>query len=134
MKYKVHQKAEDIKDIIIEKTGHKIHFTLREIEQTEAQNATKRKEIEAKLKVEKAKLVNIARNNEFIKDMSEEDLNAAYMYYEAQQYITVADDLIKQFNEASKELEEELKDIKKQIPELNVVVVDKKDLDEETDK
>ena len=134
MKYKVHQKADDIKDIIIEKTGHKIHFSLREIEHVKAQNDKKRTEIDAKTKVEKAKLVNIARNNEFIKNLSEEQMNAVYMYYEAQQFITMAEEKLKEFDDNAKELEAEIKDIKKQIPELDVVVVDKKDLDEKTNK
>lgn len=134
MKYKIHQKAEDINEIIIEKTGHKIHFTLTEIEKVREQNAKARKEVDAKARVEKAKMGNIERNNEFIKDMSDEDKNAVYMYYEAQQFVTMAEEKLKEFDESEKELEKEIKDIKKQIPELNVVVVDKKELDEQTDK
>lgn len=118
MKYKIHKKADDIKDAVIEKTGHKIHFTMREVESTREQNRKTKEEIDAKVRIEKAKMKNIEKNHPFVKEMSEKDRNTVYMYYEAQQFVTMGEEKLKEFEENDKELQEELIEIGKQIKEF----------------
>jgi len=126
MKYKIHEQAEDPKDIVIEKTGHKIHFTMREVEKTQKINKDNKINIEAKMKMEKAKMDNIERNHEFVKEMSEQDLHTVYMYFEAKKIVEMAEAKIEEFEKNEKELEKELKDIAKQIPTLNETKEDTK--------
>jgi len=119
MKYKIHQEAEDPKDIIIEKTGHKIHFTMREVEAVQKQNQDARAGVEAKLKVEKAKIENIEHHHAFVKEMKEQELHTVHMYQEAKKIVQVAEAKLKEFDDNKKELAKELKAIEKQIPNLN---------------
>lgn len=126
MKYKIKESNEDPRDTVIEKTGHKIHFTMREVEKTQAVNKTNRQNIEAKCKVEKAKIINIEENHAFVKDMSEQDLHTVYMYFEAKKIVEMAEAKLKEFDEQEKELNKELDAIKKQIPDLGIDVTELK--------
>ena len=126
MKYKIHKEATDPKDIVIEKTGHKIHFTMREVERTQKVNADNKTNIEAKMKMEKAKLDNIERNHKFVTEMSDQDLHTVYMYFEAKKIVEMAEAKLTEFEKNEKELAKELKDIAKQIPNLNETKEDTK--------
>lgn len=84
--YKLLEPAQDYKDSVIEKSGIKATFTLREIEANRDALTRTKTELEAQIKVQDATTSNIESFHPFVKDMSLEDTHAAGMFYEARAY------------------------------------------------
>lgn len=118
MQYKIIKSAEDINDAVIEKSGITVEFSLNDVERTQKYNDKQLKEIEGKYQIEKAKMVNIEENHAFVKEMSDQDLFTAGMYYEAKNFCEQAEKKIAEFKEHKSELIKELIEIYAQIPEL----------------
>lgn len=118
MKYKIKTKAEDIQDAVIQKSGVKVEFTMREVEYVQNKNKKDKEAIEAQLKLENAKMANVLHHNPFLNEMSEEHMNATHMYYEALQKSRICEIKIKEFTDHEEELAKELNAIRTQIPEL----------------
>lgn len=121
MEYKIIEAKEDPKESIIEKTGHKIHFSMYEIESTRSRNEKVKKEIKGQCEIENAKMKNYIEHHPIINGMSHEDIAAVAMYWESLQYVSKAEKKLKEFEEHEIELEKEITDIETQIPELKLV-------------
>lgn len=107
------------KERIIEKRGQVIEFTLHDIEQDLVKLDKLKTEMKAQLDHENAKIVNIEHFHPFVKEMSEQDLSTAYLYYEAKSKIKLFSNKLEEVEEAYNEESAEVEEIKKQIPELN---------------
>lgn len=128
--YKISEedKAKGItRDSIIEKRGHVIRFSLNQLEANHAQLAKTRKEIDAQMQYERAKIANIESFHPFVKELTEEQLSTVDIY-------STAKNIEKQCVEKLKEIDDyvsndtvEIADIKKQIPELDMPEISKEE-------
>lgn len=107
------------KERIIEKRGQVIEFTLHDVEQDLLKLDKLRTEMKAQLDHENAKVVNIEHFHPFVKEMSEQDLSTAHLYYEAKAKSKLFSAKLEEVEEAYNEESAEVEEIKKQIPELN---------------
>ena len=105
---------------IIEKHGEVIPFTLKEIEDTISENVKRRKENVAKLEYETAKKENIEHFHPFVKELTPEQLFTAHMYKEACAWIDISNKNIEDIDNQTKLDNEEIVEIKKQIPDLDI--------------
>lgn len=113
-------KIPDVNDRVIEKRGHVITFSLNQVlENTRVLEKTM-KEIEAKKELESAKMINIEGFHPFVKELSEQDLHTAYMYQQSKTLVTMCEAKAKEITEQMENDAKEVKEIKAQIPELNI--------------
>ena len=99
--YKVVEPHDDYKKAVIEKSGvYAEKLTLEECEMQRIKWSDEKREFEGQLVVEKAKADNIEEHHPFVKEMKEEDLYTAWMYYEANRKRVQLEKYIKQRNEA----------------------------------
>lgn len=113
VKYKVLSSSED-GDTKLQKTGHKIEFTVSEVRQHVKKLDKFLSEIAAQKSLEEAKMTNIESHNEFIKDLTEEQQHAVKMYYQSLELYKQCCEKIAELEEAKKEYTEDIEDIKKQ--------------------
>lgn len=118
IKYTLKDKKDDIKDSVIVKTGDVAEFTLNEFESSYSYNLKALKEIEAKVKLEKATIKNIEKNHPFVKDLSEQDLHTAKMYYESKSFLKEGEPKLELFKEGVQKNIDDVKDIIGQIDDL----------------
>ncbi len=125
--YKIKESAEDIKEAIIEKTGHSTTFSMLGAEAVVKYNQKNLSEILAKTNVEKAKMENIEHFHPFVKDLTDEQLMTAYLYFDAKNFVDKAQAKIDEFTKQAVEWEAEMIEIKKQIPEIALLDNEKQD-------
>jgi hypothetical protein len=83
--YKVLTPAEDYKQAVVEYSSPAIvKITVATLEEHEAKLLQAKKETEANIKVSEARVSNIEDNHSFVKELSEQDLYTAWMYYDEQ--------------------------------------------------
>jgi len=107
-----------LRDRIIEKRGYVIEFSLGTLEDNVLFNSKNQKELQAKIVHEQAKAENILHFNEFLSDLTEEQRHACWMYMEASQMADVAAIKLDQINTQIELDNEEITEIKSQIPAL----------------
>ena len=112
IKYKILN--QDEKEIKIQKTGHKIEFTVREVEEHVRKLDKFLNEIGAQKAFEEAKMTNIEAHNEFIKDLSEEQQHAVKLYYSSLEIYKQCSEKLAELEDQRKEYVEDIEDIKKQ--------------------
>ena len=100
--YKLIKKDDNILDCIIEKRNLTSEFTIRQIEANLAAMAKLKKELIAKLELEKSKVENIEHFHAFVKDMSEQDRNTVYMYQEALEFVKQIEPKLQEVEEVVK--------------------------------
>lgn len=106
-------------DRVIEMRGQVVEITLSGLAITQANRLKKIKEFTAKREFEQAKIVNIESFHPFVKELSEQDLLTAWMYFESKAMIKGCDDEIAK-NQGYVDIDNaEIEEIKKQIPELS---------------
>lgn len=103
---------------IIEKRGHVITFSLNDVTENNRINEKNKREFEGQKMIEDAKVVNITSFHKKIAKLSDEDLFAAHMLYEAKRVSKMCDEKIKEIDAQLKSDADEVEEIKKQIPEL----------------
>lgn len=108
----------------IELTGKVIHFSLNEILGDLVAFDKKLKELEGMRKISAAKITNIERQHPFVKDFSESDRLAVYLYHEALAMVKATDKHTTVILEEKAKALAEVADIKAQIPELADIPVD----------
>ena len=108
----------DIRERIIEKRGHVVEFSLKELEEAGEAMRKQRKEQEAMLTHRNAVIENIEHHHPFVKDFSEEELLTLWMYKDALGNRDMFKSNIEKLDKQLKEDEEEIKEILKQIPDL----------------
>jgi hypothetical protein len=100
IKYSVVEKAADPLDSVIEKTGATVKFTMRQLDQADAQMQRTLKEITSQRDLEKAKMTNIENNHPEVLKMTDEQLFTAAMYQEAKRMVGMLDPKIVEFQKA----------------------------------
>lgn len=85
----------DYKQAKIEKGGISAVFSIAEVEAMQTRNEKTIKEIEGNLKIRRAEIVNLEHFHPKIKDLDDNDLGAASLYFEAKKYIKEAEPALK---------------------------------------
>lgn len=116
-----------IKDRTIEKYGDVVEFTFNEVESDMERFGKLKTEIEAYLSHESAAIENIEHFHPFVKEVSEEQLSIYATYHKYKAGYKAHETKLTEVEEGIKKLGEEMEEMKKQIPELNVVEEETKD-------
>lgn len=106
------------KERIIEKHGEILYLSIHDIEENIKHNQKTKKEVQAKLDLEKAKKENIEHYHDFVLDMSPEDLHTAHMYKESSSWVEICKKQLDALNEQERKDNDEIEEILKQIPIL----------------
>tara|TARA_R110000796_G_scaffold251827_1_gene384139 strand:- start:271 stop:633 length:363 start_codon:yes stop_codon:yes gene_type:complete len=112
--YKVEKKGDEHVDTTFSKTGHSHEFTVSEILQHELQLEKEIKQATAQKELEEAKMTNIAEHNTELVNMSDEDMHAVFMYWDAKILADECEAAIKAREEAAAEYAEVKASIKEQ--------------------
>lgn len=118
MKFKIVNRAPDNRDYVIEQTGHPSFFTMREVDENSTHHKKLRIELNAKKDYEAKKMENIEEHHAFVKELSEQDLFTAHMYFESKEAVKMCKIKLNELDKAESELAEDLLEMYKQIPEL----------------
>ena len=114
IQYKIYKKNKDSKETLIEKSGITAQFTISDIERHEEYLVKSLKEIEGQLTLEDAKATNILNNNIFLMKLSEKEIHASHLYFEAMAFSVTAKPKIKEIKEQIKSYKKEKEEIIKQ--------------------
>ena len=107
-------------DSIVEKRGHVIRFSLREILVNHAQLEKVDGEMKGQMELQLAKMKNIEQHHGFVISLTPEELFTVHMYAEAKSIYTQCLNKRKEIEDTIKSDKEEIAEIKKQIPELDL--------------
>lgn len=113
----------DIKDRIIEKTGDTVEFSMNEVEKNMSDFIKYKKEQEAQVKLSEATIENVEHFHPFVLEMSEQDLLTAWLYKETKGKLEQYKKNLDVVDEAITNLEDEIAQIKEQIPEFTAEVL-----------
>lgn len=105
-------------DKVIEKRGHLVTFTLREINKNVEAFERNIKEMKAKIEYEGAKMKNIEEHHPFVKDVPEFERHTIHMYHEAERMKKAAERVLLMHEQDFAELNAELEEMKVQVPEV----------------
>ena len=103
--------AEQLK---IVKSGISAEFTLKEVKEHMKYLDRVSKELQGKRLVEDAKATNVLMYNSFIKDLTEEQLHAAHMYFTSMAFCKDAEDKVKEIEDQIEAYTAEVAEIYKQ--------------------
>ncbi|MCG3219605.1 MAG: hypothetical protein KAR35_11375 [Candidatus Heimdallarchaeota archaeon] len=112
MKFKIKKKFKE--DTVIEITEMSKNITVGDLLYDEKKNKKSLTEIEAMVKIEKAKITNIKNNHPEVLRLDKKMLIGAYLYYQSSVAVKQGNDKIKQLNNALKNLTKDKKEITKQ--------------------
>lgn len=84
---------------LIEKVGHTVSFTMKDLDNNIKSLNNLKTEIEAKVKFDTSKLNNIESFHKFVKKMSEQDLHTCWMYNETKEEIRKYTNKLKEVDE-----------------------------------
>lgn len=110
--------AVPLADRIIEKTGQVIKFTANEVIDSLKQIAKNIRTLQPKKEYEQAIITNIEDHHPEVKEMSEETLLSAYMYYEARTRLKATNKALDESIQDQTDTLADIEDFKAQIPEL----------------
>lgn len=119
-KYKVLEKKSDDLDTLIEQSGIKATLTIKGAMDNVKRLKSYRKEMEAQIKLEKAKMQNIVDNahaemsSKRLDEMNDRDLQTAYIYVNSFIICKTADEKLKQIEEALEKIAEDMEQITQQ--------------------
>lgn len=113
--YKIALENKDPLDTVIERSGIKAHLTLREVQDARRYNLKFKKELEAKIKLDKAKISNVESNHPVVKTLEPVEIAAVLIYADALDSIRKCEKKIKEVDEGNADLEQTEKDIAAQV-------------------
>lgn len=108
-----------INDLVIQKHGHIVEFTLEEVEKHTEMLQQSHKELEAKIMLDGTRIRNLQLSNPEIMTLSDEQLNTIHLYWELMQGIKPFEKNLEAVVKQLNDYETEVADIKSQIKELN---------------
>lgn len=114
-KYKIKKKADDINESVISKSGVIVDFTINDIHRDVAYLEKNKKELEAQIRLEEAKMKNIIGTHPHIEKVSEEDRVATYLYHQSFAFSKVGKKKLEEIESQLEDYKDELEEIKKQI-------------------
>lgn len=104
--------------VVIERHGGVQEFTMEAIAEHVKRLETVKKEIDAKLEVDNAKLANIEVNHPFVKEMSDLDMSTIHLYMSIKEEMFPYAEKGKEVVDQLAQYEEDVAEIKKQLPEV----------------
>jgi len=113
------KKGVAVDEQVITSRGYESTFTLKDIKDNIKKGEMALRENLANAEVQKAKVENIEAHHKFVTKMKDEDLHAAFMYFEAKVQLGKFAGNVKALKKAIKEEKDDLKEIIKQLPELD---------------
>lgn len=114
MKFQIKKKSKEALNTVISITEMSKKVTIGDLLYDENHNKKKLIEMEAMVRVEKAKIVNIKNNHPDVLKLDKKILIGAYLYYKSFVAVEQGKDKIKQLNNALKNLAKDKKEITKQ--------------------
>ena len=115
IKYSIRESKDNIKDTVIEKTGHVITFTLAEVEAHKAKLAKSIKEWMGKREIELAAMENVKANHPKFLELTGEEMVAAAIYEKSREMVQEMERAISVYEKQLAEYESEEKEAKKQL-------------------
>lgn len=112
--YKIKKKSNNPAEVLFEKSGFTQELTLGDLDYNISYNQKSRKEVEAQVNLEKAKIKNVLETNPEVEKMSKKHRIAAYIYERSNSIIEVGEQKLKQLDEAIQADKREMADISKQ--------------------
>lgn len=112
--FKLVKNEENEEDEIIAKSGHTFEFTKSSVIESMLKMAKIKKELTAQLGVNKAEMENYLHFHPFLKDMSEEDLQFAFLYERSFATAKECEKKLEEIAEAEKEIADDVAEIEKQ--------------------
>lgn len=122
-----------LKDRIIIKSGDTVEFSMAQVEKNMADYLKFKKEREAQIAHEEAIISNVEHFHPFVLEMSDQDLLTAWMYKESKGKLEREKKHLAVVNEAISSLEDEIRQIKEQIPEFTQEVLSETKEEEENE-
>lgn len=130
--YRVVEPNDDYRQSKLEKSGITATFTFAEVEEHEATLATFKKEREAEVAVEKAKMENIRHFHPIVDTLNGQQLTAAALFKESKTIVDKNTAKLKEIEEALAEYAEEKGFIMKQLGFVPTIIPNSDDNGKET--
>jgi hypothetical protein len=109
---------EDPAGTVVEKHGDVVSFSFRSIAENTALLNKRKRELEATIELNGAKMKNVEDHHPFVKEFTGEQKAAAYLYAMAEGLVLEATSQLKAVDDALKVDADETAEILKQLPEL----------------
>lgn len=114
------KKGVKAEEAIITAKGYESNFTLNDIHATIAKGEKALKELSSNYDIKKSVMDNIEKHHKFVLKFTDEELFTLHMYFEAKAHANTYSKEIKSLKKAIKQEKDDMKEIFKQIPELDV--------------
>lgn len=112
IKYKI--KKEENGVAIIEKSGKKFTFSSADVKSDLVKINAQKKQYSSQAELNQAEMTNIEEHHPFVKEMSDEDIHAAHMYWESKKIRDACLKLLPDIDAAIEETEEAVREVEKQ--------------------
>lgn len=101
-------------ELTIEKKGKVFSFSSLDVIKDLEQLNKQKKAYEAQRELNRAEMKNMEEFHPFVKELSDEDIHTAHMYWESKKMVDALDKKLPEFDEAIAETEEAVKAIEEQ--------------------
>lgn len=112
--YSIKPASEEGGEDVIVKTGQSHEFKMSEVKAHLDKLAKFEKELEAQVKLEEAKMINVYDHHDTVHNLTDEQMNAVSVYYAAKTLKKTCEDKLKEVIKAKTEYYDEIKDIEAQ--------------------
>lgn len=113
--YSIKEANDDIKQAVILKSGHEIEFTLGDVEYNQAQLLKSKKEVTATLNHHSIIVENVLKFNDFIKDLTDEQIHAVHMYHQSKTITKTCEDKLAEIDKVIVDGATEIAEVKRQL-------------------
>jgi hypothetical protein len=113
--YTIKESKDNIKDSVIEKTGHKITFTFAAVEAHKEKLAKSIKELMGKREIELASMENVKSNHPKFLELTGEEMVAAAIYEKSREMVQEIERAVSVYEKQLAEYEAEETEAKKQL-------------------
>lgn len=113
--YSIKPATEEGGEDVIVKTGQDHEFKMSDVKAHMEKLDKLQRELEGQIKLEEAKMVNVFDRHDAVHNLTDEQMNAISVYYEAKKLKTKCEAKLKEVEEAKIEYQDELVEIKDQI-------------------
>jgi hypothetical protein len=112
--YSIQPSTEEGGEDVIVKTGQSHKFKMSDVKAHLDKLAKFEKELEAQIKLEEAKMINVYDRHDSVHNLTDEQMNAISVYYAAKSLRKNCEDKLKEVINAKTEYYDEIKDIEAQ--------------------
>lgn len=101
-------------ELTIEKKGKVFSFSSLDVIKDLEQLNKQKKAYEAQRELNRAEMKNMEEFHPFVKELSDEDIHTAHMYWESKKMVDALDKKLPEFDDAIAETEQAIKDVEEQ--------------------